>query len=252
MGFINPANNASWRALDEALARRRDAGRTAEFWWRDDDATMPTPALRHLITLSKTFGVPVALAVVPLGAVPELFAAQDAVVLMHGTDHRNRAGPGEKKTEFPGAEAEDQAIARLARARERLASLAGPHFRPVLVPPWNRLKQSLVARLPAAGLYGLSAYGPRAATHAAPGVAQVNTHVDIIDWHGGRGFVGDEPALKAIVQHLSAQTNEPAGVLTHHAVHDRPVWDFLERLYEHTRRAGARWMDAAELFPTSA
>jgi hypothetical protein len=252
MGFVNPPNNAHWRALDEALARWRDTGRTPEFWWRDDDATAPTPALRHLITLSNACGVPVALAVVPLGAVPELFAAHEAVVLMHGTDHRNRAAPGEKKTEFPGAEPEDQAIARLARARERLASLAGPRFRPVLVPPWNRFKQTLIGRLPAAGLHGLSAYGPRAATHAAPRVAQVNTHVDIIDWHGGRGFVGDEAALRAIVQHLSRQSDEPAGVLTHHAVHDRPAWDFLEQLYERTRRGGAHWVDAAELFPASA
>jgi hypothetical protein len=170
---------------------------------------------------------------------------------MHGTDHRNRAGPGEKKTEFPGSEAEEEAIARLARARERLASLAGSRFRPVLVPPWNRLKHALIARLPGAGLHGLSAYGPRAATHAAPGVVLVNTHVDIIDWHGGRGFIGEEVALRALVKHLSMESREPAGVLTHHAVHDRPVWDFLERLYEHTRRAGARWVDAAELFPAS-
>src|SRR5438874_477384 len=62
----------NWRALDEELARLRDAGRTAEFWWRDDDATAPTPPLRQLLTLAEATGVPVALAVVPLGAVPEV------------------------------------------------------------------------------------------------------------------------------------------------------------------------------------
>jgi hypothetical protein len=242
----------SWRALDDELVRWRDAGRTPEFWWRDDDATAPTPPLRQLITLAKASGVPLALAVVPLGAVPQLFAGHDARVLMHGTDHRNRAAPGEKKTEFAAAEPDEDAIARLAAAREHLARLAGSRFLPVLVPPWNRFRRTLVARLPAAGLHGLSAYGPRAAPHAARGVAQINTHVDVIDWRGTRGFIGEEDALRAVLKHLAAQSGEPTGVLTHHAMHDRAAWAFLERLFERTRRAGARWTDAAALFPSAA
>jgi len=241
----------NWQALDEALARWRDAGRTPEFWWRDDDATAPTPPLRQLITLANASGVPLALAVVPLAALPELFAGHDARVLMHGIDHRNRAAPGEKKTEFAAAEPDEDALARLAAARERLARLAGRRFLPVLVPPWNRFKRTLVARLPAAGLHGLSAYGPRAAAQVARGVAQVNTHVDIIDWHGTRGFVGDEAALRAVLNALAVKSAEPTGVLTHHAVHDAPSWRFLERLFERTRRGGARWTDAAALFPSS-
>ena len=195
--------------------------------------------------------MPVALAVVPLDAVPALFAAGDAPVLMHGTDHRNRAAPGEKKTEFGNAEQDEATIARLAAAREQLARLAGARFLPVLVPPWNRLKRALVARLPEAGLHGLSAYGPRAAAQAARGVAQINTHVDIIDWRGTRGFIGEEAALRLLLKQLTAQSDEPTGVLTHHAVHDQAAWAFLERLYERTRRRGARWADAAKLFPPS-
>jgi hypothetical protein len=241
----------NWQALDEELARWRDAGHTPQFWWRDDDATAPTLPLRQLITLAKASGVPVALAVVPLAAVPELFTESDARVLMHGTDHRNRAAPGEKKTEFADAEADEGALQRLGAARERLAQLAGERFLPVLVPPWNRFKRALAARLPAAGLRGLSAYGPRAAAQAARGVAQTNTHVDIIDWHGTRGFSGEEAALGAVLKHLAAQSEEPTGVLTHHAVHDKAAWAFLERLFERTRRAGARWADAAQLFPAA-
>ena len=242
----------SWRALDEELARWSDAGRSPEFWWRDDDATVPTPPLQHLISLAKTSGVPLALAVVPLAAVPELFAGHEARVLMHGTDHRDRAAPGEKKTEFAAAEPDEDAIARLAAAREHLARLAGSRFVPVLTPPWNRFKRTLVARLPAAGLHGLSAYGPRAAPQAARGVAQINTHVDVIDWRGTRGFIGEEDALRAVLGHLAAQSGEPTGVLTHHAAHDQAAWAFLERLFERTRRAGARWADAAALFPSAA
>jgi len=242
----------NWQALDEEFARWRDAGRTPEFWWRDDDATAPTAPLRQLISLAKASGVPVALAVVPLVAVPELFTEGDARVLMHGTDHRNRAAPGEKKTEFAGAESDAEAIARLAAARERLARFAADRFLPVLVPPWNRFRRTLTARLPDAGLHGLSAYGPRAAAQAARGIAQVNTHVDIIDWHGTRGFIGEQTALRAVLKHLAARSEEPTGVLTHHAVHDKAAWAFLEQLFERARRGGARWADAAALFPAAA
>jgi peptidoglycan/xylan/chitin deacetylase (PgdA/CDA1 family) len=246
----------SWRELEEELGRWRDAGRVADFWWRDDDASTLSTGLQRLLSLSARNAVPLALAVVPLEAAPELFAGLGASVLMHGTDHRNRAAPGEKKTEFAAAEPQADAIARLSAARERLARQAGASFLPVLAPPWNRFKRALAARLPAAGLHGLSAYGPRAAAEAAPGIRQVNTHVDLIDWRGTRGFAGEDAALRAAVKHLAARRSgavdaaEPTGWLTHHALHDAAAQAFLERLFERTRSLGARWLDAVALFPS--
>ena len=197
--------------------------------------------------------MPLALAVIPLAAVPELFAQLSASVLMHGTDHRNRAAAGEKKTEFAQSEDEDVALARLANGRARLAALAGPGFVPVLAPPWNRFKPSLVPRLASVGLRGLSRYGARAKGERLEG----NTHVDVIDWRGSRGFVGEEAVLDRVVMHLSARRTgaadaaEPTGLLTHHAVHDAAAWVFLEHLFDKTRRLGARWDEAAALFPSS-
>jgi len=246
----------SWRELEEELGRWRDAGRVADFWWRDDDASTLSTGLQRLLSLSARNAVPLALAVVPLKAAPELFAGLGASVLMHGTDHRNRAAPGEKKTEFAAAEPQADAIARLSAARERLARQAGASFLPVLAPPWNRFKRALAARLPAAGLHGLSAYGPRAAADAAPGIRQVNTHVDLIDWRGTRGFAGEDAALRAAVKHLAARRSgavdaaEPTGWLTHHALHDAAAQAFLERLFERTRSLGARWLDPVALFPS--
>ena len=247
----------SWRELDAELGRWRDAGRMADFWWRDDDAAKPSAPLTRLLELSDTSGVPLGLAVVPLEAVPEIFGGLRAAVLMHGTDHRNRAAAGEKKTEFPAAESGDEAIARLCVARERLAAQA-KRFVPALAPPWNRFKQPLAARLPEAGLYGLSGYGPRDKAEAAPGVRRVNTHIDIIDWRGTRGFVGEEAALRLAVKHLASRRNgdvdasEPTGWLTHHALHDKAAWQFLERLFERTAARGALWIDPVALFPSRA
>ena len=248
----------SWGELDAELERWRAAGRGADFWWRDDDAAKPSPPLTRLLKLSSTSGVPLGLAVVPLEAAPEIFSGLKARVLMHGTDHRDRAAPGEKKTEFAAAESDADAVARLRIARERLAVLAAKRFVPVLAPPWNRFKRPLAARLPEAGLHGLSGYGPRDKAEAAPGVCQVNTHVDIIDWRGTRGFVGEDTALRMAVKHLASRrkgevdAGEPTGWLTHHAVHDREAWLFLERLFERTVDRGARWIDPVELFPSRA
>lgn len=247
----------AWRQFEAEIARWGDCGRPVEFWWRDDDAERPARALGRLIDLAADTGVPLALAVVPSGAVPELFDELHAgvAVLQHGVDHRNRAAAGEKKTEFSEAEPADAAIERLAAGRVRLGSLAGARSVAALAPPWNRLPAALIPRLTAAGLRGFSAYGARATPMPAPGVRQVNTHVDIIAWRKDRAFLGEEQALGLAVRHLEArrgglaESTEPTGWLTHHACHDEAAWTFLSRLFETTLRApGILWRRAADLF----
>ena len=247
----------AWHLLTEEVARWHDAGRQVEFWWRDDDAAKPNPALERLLKLSADFGIPAALAVVPAGAEAAMLAqfGEGVSVLQHGTDHVNRAGPGEKKTEFSAAEPVAAALARLAFWRARLEVQAGARFVPALAPPWNRIPAPLIAGLATAGFAGLSQYGIRTRAEPAPGLRQVNTHVDLIAWKGGRGFIGEEEALRAALRHLAARRiraadgDEATGWLTHHALHDRPAWDFLKRLFETTRALpGVAWRRAEELF----
>lgn len=245
---------SGWRALAGELAAWREAGATPSLWWRDDDAAAASPALSRLLRVAEQCGAPLALAAIPASAQGEAIARARCVI-MHGCEHRNRAAAGEKKTEFPDAESDEAALERLARARERLAMLAGERFLPVLAPPWNRLRESLVPRLPAAGLRGLSRYGAR--KPGRHGVREVNTHVDIVAWRGARGFLGEDASLALLVGHLaarrlrSADPDEPTGVLTHHAVHDEDAWRFLERLFEETRAGGAAWADPVEVFPST-
>ena len=238
----------TWTSLEEEISRWQGAGRTVDFWWRDDDATAPTPPVKRLLDLSATSGVPLALAVIPLAANADLFDGLRVRVLMHGTDHRNRAGAGNKKTEFPAGE---DPLDRIAKAGERLAALAKDAFVPVLAPPWNRIRADLVPLLPRAGLRGLSGFGARG---PARGLTEVNTHVDIIDWRATRGFCGAEAALAAAARHLAARRTgeadaaEPTGWLTHHERHDSAAWNFLSHLFDRTRRLGVRWLDAASIF----
>jgi hypothetical protein len=253
--------NAAWRRLLDEIGRARDAGREVEFWWRDDDAARPDPALDRLLAMAGNYKMPLALAAIPAQAEAAAFAHLPAgvSVLQHGGDHRNRAGRGEKKTEFPALESADAAIGRLKAGGLRLSQLVGERLLPVLAPPWNRICSSLLPHLAAAGYRGLSQYGPRGAARPAPGLLQVNTHVDLIAWRAGRGFAGEEALLAAAAAHLAAKregradAGEPTGWLSHHAVHDEPAWRFLERLFETLEAApGVRWLHAEALFRISA
>jgi hypothetical protein len=243
----------AWQRLEDEITRRRDASRKTVFWWRDDDAARPTPELRRLLDLAYAASVPLALAVVPESAEPGLFEIiRDEVhVLQHGADHRNRASANQKKTEFPAAESDEAALARLQRASQRLSAMSGGRALPVLAPPWNRLRGDLVAKLPQAGLSGLTLYGARATAHPAAGVTQVNTHVDIVAWRSGRGFVGEAQALAQACGVLARDDDEPIGVLTHHAEHQHDALGFLARLFERSREAGARWASPRELWPSA-
>ena len=250
--------NSAWQSLADECARWSDAGRHVEFWWRDDDAIQPVPALRRLLALAETENVPLALAVVPETAELSLFDALDpgVCVLQHGCDHLNRALAGEKKTEFSASETVDSALNRLGSARVRLSGLAGERLLDVLVPPWNRLDEALLPHLVRAGFRGLSRFGARRSIEAAPGIRQMNTHVDLIAWQGGRGFAGEatvlEQAVRALEMLRAWAADAPAealGWLTHHACHDEAAWGFLERLFDSRHYLpGVRWIAASEFF----
>lgn len=250
--------NAAWQQLLDEIARWRDAGLAVEFWWRDDDAQRPDPALARLMSLADSYGVALALAVVPEGVQAAAFEPASAMVcvLQHGVDHRNRAAAGAKKTEFPEHEGLPLALARLMHGRAQLEALDGVSVLPVLVPPWNRISApGLAGLLAGAGYRGLSTFGARRSREVQPGLVCANTHVDIIDWHGSRGFKGADSALAQATRHLRmrrtgvSDSTEPTGWLTHHALHDGPAWMFLEQLLERTRGLdGVRWLGAAEIF----
>lgn len=249
--------SAHWLALEQEVAQWRDLGRPVDLWWRDDDACTPSTELARLLGLARETGVPLALAVIPMGARAEAFhgMAQHVEVLQHGADHLNRGGTQGKKTEFSLSEPAEEAIQRLLEGRWHLKQLFGERALAVLAPPWNRFAQDRVGDLVRAGFTGLSTFQPRQAREPAPGLLQINTHVDIIDWHAGRAFVGETRALDMMTAQLRAcrlgqcDAGEPMGLLTHHELHDRAACDFLRRLFERSRKlAGLRWRRASEIF----
>src|SRR5713226_5105798 len=99
---VDAATTAEWGDLVDELDRSAADGRVATLWWRDDDAITATPQLSALLRLAGD--LPLALAVIPALARPELAAAMgnspNAVILQHGWRHANLAGDG-KKSEYP-------------------------------------------------------------------------------------------------------------------------------------------------------
>lgn len=240
-------------ALRGLLNSVAEAGRTIDIWWRDDDATMPSPALDELLDAARRHGVPLALAVIPEPAVPalaeRLASEPDAtVVFQHGYAHRNHAPKGEKAAELGAHRPADSVLAELSGGRRKLDDLFGPRFLPVLTPPWNRIGDEVAARRGEAGLKGLTTF----ARMHADDPACINTHIDIIDWKGGRVFAGYAKMLKVIEEEIGRRGGpapEPLGLLTHHLDHDAGCRAFIELfLSVATDHPAVRWPALDALF----
>jgi hypothetical protein len=248
---------ARWEDLDRELDAWQELGRPATFWWRDDDAAVDDPRLADLLALAR--GLPIALAVVPAAVAPALAArlmrTPSVSVIQHGWCHANHAPAGEKRAELGAHRPLAVMTAELTVGWQRLTSLFGARALPVLAPPWNRIAEALLPRLPALGFAALSTYGARRALSPAPGLVQINAHIDLIDWRGSSTFVGTEAALAQLVAHLARRRRgevdaaEPTGLLTHHLKHDGAVEVFLGTLIDRlSRHEAVRWLALGDAF----
>jgi hypothetical protein len=250
---VAAAKSAEWADLVDELDRWEEARLVAQLWLRDDDAAVPTPALDRLLALAGT--APLALAVIPADAKPSLAAAlggyPQVSVLHHGWCHANRAVSG-KKSEYPAERHPVDVADELDEGRKQMRALFGPRAIGVFVPPWNRFAERFVPLLGEAGFIAISQIAPRK-TPVGGGIAAIDVHLDVVDWHEGRGFVGDAPALGQLVGALREERlggHAAVGVLTHHLVMDNATEDFFARLGEIVAtHAAALWVDIRELAP---
>lgn len=249
---------AAWRALSDELSAWRDCGRSAQFWWRDDDAVADSGELARLLTLTADAAAPLALAVIPgglHGSLPPALEGYDHVaVLPHGWRHQNHAPAEEKKAEFGSHRPVYELLADVALGWTQVEKTFADRARPNFVPPWNRVDERLIVLLPRAGIGGISRYGQRRAVQPAADVVEVNCHIDPVYWRGGGGFVGVEAALRPLLALLAEQRRraneegEPIGLLTHHLVMDDNTWRFIAELVDLLAQSGsARWRSIDEI-----
>jgi peptidoglycan/xylan/chitin deacetylase (PgdA/CDA1 family) len=239
-----------WRLFDDELDRWQANDRTASFWLRDDDAVIPTDLLEQLVGLTARQTVPLTLAVIPQdtgAALAERIASASHVsVAVHGWSHQNHAGKSEKKQELGLHRPKAIVLDELQNGFDKLADLYGQQFNAMLVPPWNRIDADLLPELASLGYRSVSVFG---AEKPAP-IRKINTHVDLIDWHGSRGGRDPEVLITEIVARLRIMFDQSGhvGFLTHHLVHDQAAWSFLASLFERSNAHPAcRWVHAAEL-----
>jgi hypothetical protein len=234
------------------LARWRTEGLTLPIWWRDDDATTPTPALERLLALAKQFNAPLHLAVIPQPATIELAerlrTVPVAFALTHGWRHANHAQPDQKKAEFGAHRPVPVMLHEIAAGRRRLDELFGDRALPVFTPPWNRISPEVVEALSAIGFAAVSTFMPRRTKFAAGELLQVNTHLDPVAWKVGGGLLDPSLLDAQLARELegrrlgNADNAEPYGLLTHHLVQDDATWAFTTIILEMLLDSGVtRW-----------
>ncbi len=243
------SNLDTMKRLQHVLTERANAGFPVQFWLRDDDAIEPTKSLDRLLDLTERFAVPITLAVIPARAgdalAERLASRSEVAVAVHGWSHTNHAPTNEKKQELGMHRPIVEVVAELERGYNELAQRHAEQFVPLLVPPWNRIDAAIVEALPSVGYKALSTFGAQ----SSDAISMMNTHIDVIDWKGTRGGRSINDLFSEMVT-LVESTRTPIGILTHHLVHDDPVWLFLEKLFASTTmHAGASWVSINTLVP---
>jgi len=253
------SSTGTWSKLYDELDRWSDSGTRASFWWRDDDAIEATEELTRLNSLGQELKIPVALAVIPSLLQDSLAGylqdRNNITVFQHGYSHSSYAAKGVKKIEVGGERSTDEIQTQLATGCRQLHVAFSNQFLPVLVPPWNRIESRTYAALVGAGFCGLSSMWARTIAYPAQGLLQVNTHLDLVNWRHGRGFVGESMALGLICDHLITRRTgdqpgtEPTGILTHHLAQTEAVWDFFpELMHKLGQHPAVEWLDAKSIW----
>ncbi|MGB7244512.1 MAG: polysaccharide deacetylase family protein [Sulfitobacter sp.] len=239
---------ADWSPLRQELRQWRAENRALPIWWRDDDAISTTPALTALSDMSLQLNVPVHLAIIPSLAddtLAQVVAQQrNLIPMIHGWAHQNHAKPGQKKAEFDAART--AARDEMRNGLDILSAKFQDRLLPIFVPPWNRIDDSFHPDLAAVGYIGISTFTARKTPQPAPGLRQINTHLDPIDWRGTRGLIDADRIIHTLLDILRARRSsaqdatEPLGYLTHHLVHDADIWQFSKALLGELTDGGAQ------------
>ena len=249
-----------WSDVSRELGRWADLGLRPRFWLRDDDACEMTPALARLRDVAQQYDINIGLAVIPGKIQRSLLDALAASTKMfypmcHGWMHTDYGLPG-KPEEF-GARRPFSALQSDATSAYRTFS---DHFggsNVIFVPPFNRIAAQLVRALPEIGFAAVSVWPgfyertilrldsrlpwmPAVRMPQRVVVPRLDVHVDVIDWKRGTARDTIEVAAQVVGQLRLRRrgflpSDYPIGILTHHLVHDEPIWALCDDLLKFLR-----------------
>jgi len=203
---------------------------------RDDDAFDATEALEKLISPCEDFNVPLLLATIPKPATRQLAERIRTTSLVtgavHGYCHKNHSPKGEKTCELGRHRPLEEVLGELREGRAKLLDLFDGKLSDLLVPPWNRIHDEIIAEIEQLGFRGLSADGWL--KQPMP-VKTVNAHVDIMHWSGGKISREHNWVLDKLTVNLEIarqKGNRAVGILSHHLAHDDKAWAMLRKLFK--------------------
>ncbi len=227
-------------------------GSEVAFWWRDDDAGRYSNQLEWMLELAASTRIPLGLAVVPAlldaATVSRVLAAPEVFVLQHGWAHANHAMVGEKSIELGGSLDWQSGCVQLENGRLALRAAFGDRFLSVMVPPWNRIDDQFMRNLSAVGYSGVSTFADdrRGISHH---LIHVNTHIDLVDWQGGRRMKGLDTIKGEIATLRKKNCINSVGILTHHLEMTPENMKQLARLFGHMDGlSNCHWVSPLQLF----
>jgi hypothetical protein len=248
-----------WKSIRRELDLWLERGIRAKFWFRDDDACELTDQLIRLLHFSKQYSITIGLAAIPNKLRPSLLTflkSEDRMFLpmCHGWNHVNyepkdrpsEFGPNRKlPLLFQDAQLAYRTFVRYFNELEKRA---------IFVPPFGRIMPAFVELLPKAGFFGLSAgadlieatvsrivsrieFLPAVKISRRTNMARFDVHIDPIDWH--RGTAREVPDVAhellgclRLRSKSFVDANQPIGIVTHHLVHNEPIWHLCAELVE--------------------
>lgn len=257
-----PKQGGAWQELADEIAGWKAEGGAAQFWLRDDDATVVEPRLVELIDLCERERVPLAMAIIPLPMTQQLVdlvtSRAHLTPIQHGFDHQNREPSSENaKSEFPVARSAVESIRSIQLGWHILSEAFGARALPVFCPPWGTMADKFRERLADLGYKGYSGSRISGEIHrqgpAPAGLRLASAHVAVNLPHRNREEVlPEERILRTLTEVIRVvrrdRVNEPIGIMTHHWGVDEQVRQFLKKVFALTRDAGGQWTSSAELF----
>ncbi|MEZ5872470.1 MAG: polysaccharide deacetylase family protein [Nitratireductor sp.] len=238
-------------ALGDELGHWKALGLVPRIFLRDDDAVDDTPALTRLDALTREYDIPLLLAVIPDPARPALAKAIASRKLItpavHGFRHVSHSPKGEKVCELGTHRPVETVIGELAEGRRKLETMFDPEISAILVPPWNRIHDSVRDRIADAGFAAVSAHGWSEPT----AIRMINAHVDVIHWKGGRRGREASWVYYNLLENLKSarqRGGEAVGLLLHHLDHDSVAWETSENVFRWSReKTDIKWVAADDL-----
>lgn len=205
-----------------------DAAEPRQFWWRDDDTGADAGALQDLLSMRRQLGIPLVVSVVPswlsddcariLANEPAVFVAQ------HGWNHADRSHPSQKSIELGGTSDAACVLENLRQGADALRRKGLPRLLPLLVPPWNRVADDVLAGLGSLGIQSVSTfvYDKRGVRY---GLRHINCHIDPIVWRGGKRLMSERELVDVTVRQMEREGRGPIGLLTHHLEMNDEAYD---------------------------